>query len=181
LLGLRLRQAEAYRGAGNYDEATLAVTEVLREKPTLLAAQVLGAQIYQARGASDSTGYVKAIMGGSPDKSGRNLIWGWSQLSRITMGDEKFAETFHQARLNIVESRLAYAMKEKDLARREKLLKAAVEDVRTTMKVRPDLGGPETMARYDRLLKMLQKELKQPETGLEALKTPAVENAAAGG
>ncbi len=42
LLGLRLRLADCYRGAGNYDEATLEVTKVLRDKPTLLSAKSWG-------------------------------------------------------------------------------------------------------------------------------------------
>ena len=178
LVAIRLRLAEAYRGAGNYDEATLAVDQVLRDKPSLLTAQVAGAAIYQARGAVDPTGYEKAIMGGSPGKDGRNRIWGWSQLSKMTMSDAKFEPTFHEARLNIVESRYRYALVEKDPQRRQKLLQAAVEDVRTTYKVRPELGGAETMAKYDRVLKRVQKALGQPETGLAEITKPP-ESAAA--
>ncbi len=177
LLAIRLRMADAYRGAGNYDQATLAVDQVLRDKPSLLTAQVTGAAIYQARGATDPTGYVKAIMGGSPDPSGRNRIWGWSQLSKMTMNNEKFSDTFHEARLNIVESRYRYALVQKDAQQRDKILRAAVEDVRTTYNVKPDLGGPEMTAKYDRALKRVQKALGQPETGLKEITKPT-DNAA---
>lgn len=173
LLGLRLKLADAYRGAGLYEEATQAIANVLREKPTLLPAQVVAANIYQARGAKDPVGYAKAIMGGEPGRDGRNLIWGWAQLSKVTMGDEKFAEVFHKARLAIVESRYGYAMAEKDPTKRQNILKAAIQDVNSTYKVRPDLGGEATRARYDQLLKTIQKALGQPEVGLEVLKEPA--------
>ncbi len=170
LLALRLKQADAYRGAGLYEEATQVIANVLREKPTLLPAQVVAAKIYQARGAKDPTGYAKAIMGGEPGRNGQNLIWGWAKLSKATMGDEKFAETFHKSRLAIVESRYGYAMAEKDPTKRENILKAAVQDVLSTYKVRPDLGGEATRARYNQLLKTIQKALGQPEVGLEAFK-----------
>jgi len=170
LLALRLKQADAYRGAGLYEEATQVIANVLREKPTLLPAQVVAAGIYQARGAKDPTGYAKAIMGGEPGRDGQNLIWGWAKLSKATMSDEKFAEIFHKARLAIVESRYGYALAEKDPTKRQNILKAAVQDVLSTYKVRPDMGGETTRARYNQLLKTIQKALGQPEVGLEAFK-----------
>jgi tetratricopeptide (TPR) repeat protein len=178
LLGLKLRLADCYRGAGKFNEAIESVSEVLAEKPTLLTAQVTGAATYQAQGATNPTGYEKAIMGGSPGKDGRNRIWGWSQLSRVTMGDPKFAAVFHEARLAIVESRYRYALLEKDPQRRERLLQAAVQDVRTTFNARPELGGPETAAKYEQALKQLQKALGKPETGLQEFKAQAAETAA---
>ncbi len=178
LLGLRLRLADCYRGAGDFDQATLEVTNVLREKPTLFSAQVQGAQIYQDRGAVDPTGYEKAIMGGSPDRTGRNLIWGWARLSKTTMSNPKFAATFHQARLNIAESRYRYALAQKDATRKHKVLEAAVGDLRSTYQLHPDLGGPETAAKYDRMLKKIQKALGVPETGLKEFKQTETQNTA---
>jgi hypothetical protein len=172
LLALKLKQADAYRGAGLQDEAIRVIAGVLREKPTLLPAQVVAANIYQSRGAKDPTGYAKAIMGGEPGSNGQNLIWGWAKLSKATMSDERFAETFHKARLAIVESRYGYAMAEKNPQKRENILKAAIQDVEATYKVRPDLGGEATRAKYDQLLKTIQKALGQPEVGLKALEAP---------
>ncbi len=173
LIALRLKLAEAYRGAELYDEATKTISDVLREKPMLLPAQVAAAGIYQARGSKDPASFAKAIMGGERGQDGRNLIWGWAHLSRVTMGDEKFADVFHRARLAIVESRYAYAMAEKDPGKRENILKAAIEDVRSTYKLRPDLGGDETRAKYEKLLRSIQKALGQPENGLEMFQESA--------
>jgi len=177
LVALKLRLADALRGAGDYDHATLEITQVLRDKPTLLTAQVQGAETYQDRGQVDPTGYVKAIMGGSPGKDGRNLIWGWARLSKITMSNPKFASTFHQSRLAIAESRYQYAMTQKDEARRRKVLEAAVGDLRSTYGLTPELGGPETAARYDTLLKQVQKALGQPEAGIKAFQEAAQQSA----
>ncbi len=106
-------------------------------------------------------------MGGSPSRDGRNLIWGWARLSKTTMSNPKFADTFHQARLNIAESRYRYAQSQKDADRKRKVLQAAVGDLRSTYQLHPDLGGAETAARYDRMLKKIQKALGVPQTGIK--------------
>jgi hypothetical protein len=167
LLGLRLRLADCLRGAGNYDEAIKTVADVLRERQMLLGAQVQAAEIYQAKGATDPKSFALAIMGDLPNREGRNLVWGWAKISKITMSNPKFDDTFHQARLNIAESRYRYALAQKDEARRTKVLEAAVQDLWQTYKLRPDLGGSETTARYDRALKKLQNALGRKESGLK--------------
>jgi hypothetical protein len=81
--------------------------------------------------------------------------------------------------LKIAESRYRYALAQKDSQRRTKVLEAAVQDLWSTYKLRPTLGGPDTTARYDRTLKMIQKALGQPETGLAEFKKRDAETAAA--
>jgi tetratricopeptide (TPR) repeat protein len=179
LVSIRLRLAECLGRSGNHEKAIQAVGQVLGDKPMLLSAQVQAAKIYQAQGAADPKGYALAIMGGMPAKDGRNLIWGWAKISKMTMGNPKFEETFHDARLSIAESRYRYAQAQKDAARRTKILEAAVQDLWQTFKLGRDLGGPETTARYDRSLKMIQKALGQPETGLAEFKKRDAETAAA--
>jgi hypothetical protein len=97
----------------------------------------------------------------------------------MTMSNPKFDETFHDARLKTAESRYRYALAQKDAARKSKILEAAVQDLWSTYKLRPDLGGEETTARYDRMLKMIQKALGQPESGLAEFKKRDAETAAA--
>jgi tetratricopeptide (TPR) repeat protein len=166
LLGIRLRLADCYRRGGDFDKAIKSVSDVLKEKSMLLAAQVQAAETYQSQGAVDPKAYALSIMGGMPARDGTNLIWGWAKISKMTMSNPKFAETFHQARLNIAEARYRYALAQKDKDRRTKILEAAVQDLWSTYKLRPDLGGPETTARYDRVLKTIQKALGQPDDGL---------------
>jgi tetratricopeptide (TPR) repeat protein len=167
LVGIRLRLADCYRGAGNFDAALKAVADVLRDRQMLLSAQVQAAEIYQAKGAADPKSLALAIMGDMPNREGRNLVWGWAKISKMTMGNPKFDETFHQSRLSIAESRYRYALAQKDEARKVKVLEAAVQDLWQTYKLRPDLGGSETAPRYDRALKKLQKALGRKESGLQ--------------
>jgi tetratricopeptide (TPR) repeat protein len=170
LLGVRLRLADCLRRAGKFDEAITIIVEVLKQKPMLLPAQLQAAETYQAQGAADPKGYALAILGGAPGRDGKNAVWGWAKLSNLTMRDPQFAETFHKARLNLTESRYRYALSQSDAARRSKVLEAAKQDLWITYKLRPDLGGQETAARYDRLLKQIQRDLGRQETGLEEFK-----------
>jgi tetratricopeptide (TPR) repeat protein len=166
LAGVRLRLADCYRRAGRFDEATKIVVDVLKQKPTLLAAQVQAAATYQAQGAVDPQGYARAILGGAPARDGKNVVWGWAKVSKMTMSDPKFQDTFHEARLNLAEARYRYGMTHQDPAKRSKLLEAARQDLWITFKHQPELGGPETAARYDRLLRRIQQALGGKETGL---------------
>ncbi len=167
LTGARLRLADCYRRAGKFDEALAVVLDVLKQKPMLLPAQVQAAETLQARGAIDPKNYGLAILGDRPARDGKNAIWGWAKLSQLTMSNEQFAGTFHHARLNLAESRLRYALTEKDATRRANILAAARQDLWTTYKLRPDLGGEDTTVRYDRLLKQIQNGLGQQESGLQ--------------
>ncbi len=170
LLGIRLRLADCYRRVGKYDEAIRTMLVVLREKPALITAQVQAAEIYQSRGATDSRAYALAINGSDAGKDGANVIWGWRKLSKMTMNNPKFAETFHQARLNMSEARHLFALTQQEGPQRTKILENAKQDLWLTYELHPDLGGEATAARYDRLLKQIQKSLGNKETGLKEFK-----------
>ena len=163
----RLRLAECYRHGEKFDDAIKALLPLLRERPNYTPAQVQAAEIYQARGASDPKGYFLAIMGGEPGRDGRNTIWGWSKLSQMASNSwPQFAETFYQARYNMAEARLLYAATEKDSKKAHGIREAAKQDLWLTYKLHPDLGGAPSDARYDRLLKAVQKSLGDKEVGL---------------
>ncbi len=171
LIPIRMRLADCYRREGNFDEATKTILEVLSEKPMLLNAQVQAAEIYQARGPTDPKGYFLAIKGSNPGKNGRNIIWGWNTISQIAMKDlKKFEKTFHEARLNMAESRLLFAPSVADPAQRAKIVEAAKQDLWSTYKQVPELGGAETASRYDKLLKEIQKSMGEEEKGLNEFK-----------
>ncbi len=175
LVAVRMRLADGYRRIGKFDEAIKTILAVLRErqeakKPPLITAQVQAAEIYQSRGAADSRAYALAINGSDAGKDGANIIWGWSKLSKITMNNPKFAETFHQSRLAMAEARRLFALTQKEGPQQTKILENAKQDLWFTYKLHPDLGGEETSARYDRLLKQIQKSLGNKETGLKEFK-----------
>lgn len=170
LIGIRVRLADCYRRIGKSDEAIKTILAVLREKPALITAQVQAAEIYQARGADDSRGYALAINGSDKGKDGANIIWGWSRLSKMTMNNPKFEETFHQSRLKMAEARHLFALTQKEGPQRTKILENAKQDLWFTYKLHPELGGQETSARYDQLLKQIQKSLGSKEAGLKEFK-----------
>ncbi len=53
LIPIRLRLADCYRRAGNFDDAIALVVDVLKKKPMLLPAQVQAADTLQAQGAAN--------------------------------------------------------------------------------------------------------------------------------
>lgn len=59
----------------------------------------------------------------------------------MTMSDPKYESTFHDARLQMAEARYRYATTQPEGPRRDKVLEAAVQDLWTTYKLRPTLGG----------------------------------------
>jgi len=178
LVAVRLRLADCDRRAGKFDDAIKALEAVLKAKPNLLSAQVQAAETYQAQGALDPVGFRRSIGGGAPGKDGKNLVWGWAKISKMTMTNPKFADVFHQSRLSLSEARRRAALAEKDAALRAKILDAAKQDLWFTYKLQPDLGGEETTARYDRLLRQVQKDLGMPETGLQEFRDRDKEPAA---
>ena len=166
LLGVRLRLAECHRRANAFDKSIEIITDVLKQKPSLLPAQVQAAETYQARGQLNAKSYAMAILGGAPTRDGRNTIWGWAKLSKMTMNDDRFAPIFHKARRNMAEARFQYGLGQKN-PKRDKVLEAAKQDLWLTYKLRPELGGEESRAEYDRLLRRIQSALGGEEIGLE--------------
>lgn len=170
LTGPRLRLADCYQRAGQFDEAVAILADVLKKKPMLLPAQVQAAETLQAQGEADPKSYALAILGTQPGRDGKNAIWGWAKLSQLTMSDDKFADIFHRARINLAEARYRYALTEKDPQKRANILAAAKQDLWVTYKLRPDLGGPEITAQYERLLKQIQSSMNEPDKGLQEFK-----------
>lgn len=170
LVAVRLRLADCANRAGDFKTALANLVGILKDKPTRLNVQIQAAQLYQDHGASDPKAYAQAIVGGSPGSDGKNVVWGWAKISQMTLNRPEFKDSFHQARTSLVESRYAYALTENDEAKRKKILEAAKQDLWLTYKQRPDLGGDEKAARYEQLLKQIQKSLGNQETGLTEFK-----------
>ena len=170
--------AVSLRRIGDFDGAIKLIVEVLKQRPTMLTAQIAGAETYAAQGAVDAIGYLRSIKGGVPDQQGKNLIWGWSKLANKTQGNSKFEETFYHARLKIAEARFLYGLKEPDPdASTKKIFDNAKNDLWVTFRLYPELGGPQSSSQYDLLLKRIQQQLHQPLEGLREFK----EREAAGG
>src|SRR6185295_7514807 len=102
------------------------------------------AETYQSRGALDKAGYSSAILGGQPGKDGKNIIWGWALMAKMTQDNDKFDDTFHLARHNLAECRYLYGMKQTDPEKQKKFAQAAKDDIRITYKLYPNMGGKES-------------------------------------
>ncbi len=173
LFPMRLRLADCCRRSGKFDEAIKLLLVVLKQQPSLLNAQVQAAETYRSRGDMEPGYYALAIKGSNRGKDGTNTIWGWSQLSKVAENNyAKFADTFHLARLHMAESRYLYvqANKDKNPKLTKGVLDAAWKDLWYTYQLHPDLGGEESAARYDRLLRQVQKARGSKEIGLEEFK-----------
>jgi hypothetical protein len=170
---LRLRLAQCRRRIGDYQAATDAAVSLLKTKPTLLVAQVEAARILQDRGESEDPKYLgKAIAGDLPSQGRRaNLIWGWGRLAQLVAKQPALSETFYDARLNLATCRYRLA-KRSSSEQRPALFKAAKNDIVIMTRLYPDLGGPVWRGRYDALLKLVQKDLGEPATGLSAVAPP---------
>jgi tetratricopeptide (TPR) repeat protein len=182
LVGVRLRMAVCLRKIGRYDDAIKTIVSVLGERPMMLPAQILGTEIYQAKGGIDKDAYGLAILGGADrDKKGQPTIWGWAKLSKMTMNDEKFNDTFHLARIKLSECRYLYGMMIKDQDKktekdkRYRTIDAAKQDMWMTYKLYPTLGGESRAEEYNRLLKQIQRALGEKPIGLEEFRQRSIE------
>lgn len=170
---LKLRVAECLRGLNKHDRSMELLAAILRQNERRVDIQITAAETYQDWGEQEPAYFEKAISGGMPE-NGRNLVWGWAGIARRVapqMGPDakgaRYSDTFHQARYNLAASRVKLAMTERG-DRKLATLRQAKRDITAIYRLYPELGGPEWYARYDSLLKTIQKLLGEKAEGLEA-------------
>ncbi|MFZ4731235.1 MAG: hypothetical protein ACOYK7_01695 [Pirellulales bacterium] len=181
---LRMRLATVYGELGKWDEALGHIDWVLSDpkRQNALDVQLQAAELLQAAGekvpdkSRADTLLREAIVG---RRSGTSMAWGWggiaNKLSRQAFAgeDAKSLEArarFFDARYNVAAIRLARARKSD--SERAKLLDMAASDIAITYKLYPGLGGDASRARFEKLLKEIQKERGSPNPpGLAELET----------
>lgn len=182
-LQIRLSLAKTLRSMGKYVEAMNSFEEILKQNSQMLPMQIEAAKTYQQWAAlfkGDETKqwqyYASAIIGARPDKSnpdkrkqGKNVIWGWGEIARMTANDKRFTDAFHEARYNLALCRYRMALATKDATKKEKAMKQARSDIAITRGLFPDLGGEKWVKQYDKLFKDIQKQLGEKPVGLIAL------------
>ncbi len=173
LLGVKRNVAVDYRSVGDYEKSLAILSQMLKEKPTLLPVQVEAARTLQARGAAgDPTYFVKAIEGDG------GTIWGWGKLAVQTSRDPRFRDIFHEARYNLTVSRKRFAEASDKPDVKSVAFQKAENDIRNTRQFDPTLGGEKWRPQYETLLKEIQTGLsKEPIglPGLDATPTPSTE------
>jgi tetratricopeptide (TPR) repeat protein len=168
---IRLRLSRCLRHLGQYEKAVDLLVEILKSNNSALDVQIEGAYAYQDWGDIRSRCYDLAIYGANPveTKQGKaNLIWGWARISRVLQSKPDYKSTFFEARYNLALCRLNLGRTQTG-AEQKKTLERAIGDIGVIYKLYPELGGPEWHAKFDDLLKKIQKLAKQRERGLKAL------------
>jgi hypothetical protein len=161
VLAAKVQLGECYRALGEYQRALDTFSGVLKDKETSLTVQRAAAYTYQQRGQlEDPKWFERAIHGGYTLKStGQNRIWGWLRISQVAAraarSDEKYGDTFFEARLNMARCRYLAAMKTSGAARSENLSKAR-QSIQSLAQLYPDLGGDTWRGQFQALLKQIQ-------------------------
>jgi tetratricopeptide (TPR) repeat protein len=165
VLAAKVQLGECYRALGEYQKALDTFSDVLKDKEASLTVQRAAAYTYQQRGQlEDPKWFERAIHGGYALKStGQNRIWGWLRISQVAArairSDEKYRDTFYEARLNIARCRYLAAMKSSGAARAENLSKAR-QSIQSLAQLSPDLGGETWRGQFQELLKQIQTASK---------------------
>lgn len=163
--------AKAQRLSGEYKDALDTLQALLEKQPMMLEAQIEGAQAYESWAATlkPNTAYKAyrlALEGARKGKDGKNVIWGWAEISSKTSKNirrsENFKEKFFQARYHV--ALCLYLMGKS--GKRETDTKKAIKIIREAATLFPDLGGPESRGNYDALMKEAQRSVGEQPTGL---------------
>ncbi|OYV84870.1 MAG: hypothetical protein B7Z73_14630, partial [Planctomycetia bacterium 21-64-5] len=85
-----------------------------------------------------------------------NLLWGWNKIAVRTQGQKNVGEAFDEARYNQAKCYMDLA-KTKSGTEKTDLLKKAEANVLFTFRVRPELGGPEWMKKFESLFRTVQQ------------------------
>ncbi len=164
-LFLSVRLAECLRETGRYDKALMILQPVVAANQNHLELQEEAAKIYQEWGRHDKEYFLNAILGGFPDKNGKNQIWGWNmiinRLNRVVEKDPRFRESFYNAWLNKFFCRYQYLRRLTDDAQRRKQAADAEREMLRLKQVHPDLGGPVFKQKFDDHLRRIRKEQKE--------------------
>ena len=162
------RLAVAYREMGDFRNAMEILTKILEKQETQVYVQFEAARTLQEWGdKGNPEAYLKAIRGDQPkaDKN-QNLIWGYGRIAKLVASSQKLNKLFHDCRYHLAESRYQYALQQKK-AKRDTTLAQAKNDINATARFYQELGGAAQKAKYDQLLKRIQKALGDPPTGLK--------------
>ena len=175
-LAISVRLAGVLRRLGKYGESVELLVDVLKQNNQLLDAQQEAARSLQAWGEKDVKYYDAAIRGHRQAKNKQGqivpIVWGWALLSRRVMNHEKYVDVYFDARYNLAVCRLKQGMKLDAQARNDALARAAAE-IGIQHRQTPSMGGPEWSAKFDSLLRNIQRAAGQPATGLPSEKPVA--------
>jgi len=165
--GVKVRLARCLRRLGEYRSAFALLYSVLKQRPTMVEAQVEAAHTYGDWGREKPGYYVLAITGSQKYRE----VWGWGQLARRVGRVPDYRDVFHEARYNLALCRFKLALTKSDKAQKDAVLEQAERDIAVVYRLYPEMGGPEWTRKYDTLLKKIQGLLGKSQQGLKALES----------
>ena len=170
-LVIRFQQGKVLRLKGEYSAALKVFEGLLKEKSSMLDAQIEAATAYEQWAAKappsvQSRVYQAALAGARPNTQKKNVIWGWGKISQETSRNPKFKARFFEARYHVALCRYLAGKAEKNPDSKKLLIEKSVTDITRVAALYPELGGPEQRRKFDSLLKLIQKELGQQAVGL---------------
>ena len=169
-LTIDFQLGKANRLLGNYQQSLDTFQKLLAKKPMMLDAQMEAALAYEQWAAIvppkfAGKAYEAALNGGRPNAKKENVIWGWGKVSQQTSRDPKYEAMFFDARYHVAICRYLWGKAVKN----KKLIEKSVTDITKVNALYPEMGGKEQRAKFNQLLKMIQKELGEKPTGLPPL------------
>ncbi|MGB6045612.1 MAG: hypothetical protein WBF93_20830, partial [Pirellulales bacterium] len=174
---IEVHLAGCYRNMGDYEKTIDILEAILLRKVTNLTVQRDAAEtLYQAgiKGGEKGSVYFKnAILGTRTGKNGKNVVWGWKKLGKVTEPVAKFRSYYLDSRLYDAKCKVGFGMLLDDQKEKTKLLEAALTTIQLTYEQSPELGDEERRGEYDRFARKVQALLGQPEAGLKAFEKPA--------
>ena len=132
----------------------------------MVDAQVEAAYAYQSWGDEKPEYLEMAIQGDERYQE----VWGWGELARRVQSEARFRDVFHEARYNLAFCRFRQAQFATERWQRTRLANAAENDILTTRKLFPDMGGAVWYDKYNELFKRIQRLADRPAVGLPAAK-----------
>jgi len=163
IISVKIRLATCLRQLGQRKAARDLLIEILKERNTMIDAQIEAALTYQDWGEVNPTAYMLAIRGSEKHKE----IWGWGGIANRVARSPQHRAVFHKARYNLALCRYKLAAG-KSGEQRKALLEQAKKDILIVQRLYPEMGGKQWYPQYDDLLKKVQRLLGESPLGLKA-------------
>ncbi len=155
-LFVRVTMAKSLKQAGKHQEAIDQITKALSQNAAMLDLQIEAAEIYQAWGESgDASKFDLAIVGG-PQGANPRVIWGWGKLSSALSGKKNLKDQYFHCRYHLIQCFFEAGKAENDPKKKTQLFERAVREIGSTKLLNPDLGGPESQAKFEQLEKTIR-------------------------
>jgi len=165
-IALRIELARCLRRLSDNAQALGQLLAILKDHPEMVDAQVEAAYAYQSWGDEKPEYLEMAIQGDERYQE----VWGWGELARRVQSEARFRDVFHEARYNLAFCRFRQAQFATERWQRTRLANAAENDILTTRKLFPDMGGAVWYDKYNELFKRIQRLADRPAVGLPAAK-----------